>query len=189
MMTSGMIVFLGIIVAVLLLSLLKVERVVRLAIWSYIVLGFAIALGVVLVNFAGVLNQAPEVVFLWLTYQQYAAFLINALPTLILVFSALFLWFLMQYGSLSVKLSDDMTERKLQTWLWAFLALWGLISFLYFSLFYFKGAVYEWIFLHPEVKMYVQHLPLFSLSISIFVIAFASRFPFKLSLKKEEAWF
>lgn len=189
MMTGGMLVFLFIILLIVIFSLLKAERLVKLAFGSYAVLGFALAFGSLVLNGAQMLNQASETVFLWLTYGEYASFLINAQPTLMLLFSALLLWFFMQYGSLAIKLSDDMTERKLQTGLWAFLALGSLFSWLYFSLFYFKGALYDLIFQQPEVKIYLQYLPLFSLSISIFVIAFASRFSFKLSLKKEESWF
>lgn len=104
---------------------------------------------------------------------------------MLLIFAVLLLWFFTQYAYLSVKLSEDLTERKLQTGLWAFFAFGSQISFFFLLLSYFKGAVYDWIFSFAEIAMYRQHLPLFCLLITLLVLIFSSKFPFKLGIQKE----
>ena len=63
-MTGGMLVFLLIILLIVIFSLLKAERLVKLAFGSYAVLGFALAFGSLVLNGAQMLNQASETVFL-----------------------------------------------------------------------------------------------------------------------------
>jgi hypothetical protein len=47
----------------------------------------------------------------------------------------------------------------MQTVLWCVLALGSLLSSLYFSLAYFKGAVYEWLFTQEILAPYVIWIP------------------------------
>lgn len=106
------------------------------------------------------LSIHPETEFFSLRYQQYADFLMNAQPTIVLVCSALLLWYLVQYSYLRINISEMLIEKRLQTALWAVLSLGSLVSSLYFSLRYFGGGLYSWLFERPEVLIYSQYLPL-----------------------------
>lgn len=110
-----MMIFLGIVLVILLFSFLKAEKLVKLTFGAYVVLGISLGLGVLMNQYAELLNQNPELLFLGIAYQDYARFLINAQPTVLLIVATLLLRFFVQYAYVSVKLSDDLTEKKLQT--------------------------------------------------------------------------
>lgn len=69
--------------------------------------------------------------------------------------------------------------------MWSVFAVGALISFVYFSLSYFKGGVYEWLFLQPEMLVYTQHLPICALGIGVLTLICASRIDIEFSFKAQ----
>lgn len=176
---------LALILLLVLLSLFKVEKLVRVTFWSYLLLAFSLALWSVILQGATHLQTTPELVFLGMKYTTIAEFLINAQPTVILVFFGLGLRFFIQSSHLTIRISSELFERKMQTLLRCILALGSLISSLYFSLAYFKGAVYEWLFTQEVIAPYVVWIPSLGLVVALVSLFAASQVNIRFIFKKE----
>lgn len=176
---------LALILLLVLLSLLKAEKLVRVAFWSYLLLAFSLALWSAILQWVAHLQATPELLFLGMKYTKIAEFLSNAQPTVILVFFALGLRFFVQNSHLTIKISSELFERKMQNLLWCVLALGSLISSLYFSLAYFKGAVYEWLFTQEVIVPYVAWIPSLGLVVALVSLFAASQVNIRFIFKKE----
>lgn len=132
-------------------------------------------------------QAAPESTFLSLSYQQLANFFLSAQPTLILLGYALGLRFFAQSSHLSIRLSSELFGKRLQTLLRAFLCLGSIVSSLFFSLAYFKGALYEWIFEQSVIAPYANRIPLISLLTALITLISASQLNLRFFLKKQES--
>ena len=179
-------VLLGIIVIILLLSFLRAEKLVKITFWSYVLLAFCIALGIVLLQRATQLQWIGNQTFLGMKYASIGDFLINAQPTIMLVLYALGLRFFAINSHQSIQFSWEIFEKKIQTLLWCVLCLWSILSSIYFSLGYFKWDLYEQIFNQPQIAIYSSYIPLISLWIALTTILAASHLNFKIALKKTD---
>ena len=177
--------FLSVVLILVVLSLLKVEKLVRMTFGNYVLLAFSLAFGSALSQRASHLQMSPEALFLGMQYVKIAEFLLNAQPTLMLVFFWLWLRFFTQNSHLTIKISSELFEKKLQTLLWCILALGSLISSLYFSLAYFKGAVYERLFTQEFLAPYVTWIPSLWLVIALVSLIGASQINIRFSFKKD----
>ncbi len=166
------------------LSLLKVEKLVRMTFWSYLLLAFSLAFWTALLQWASYLQMTPEVAFFGIKYMKISEFLINAQPTLMLVFFWLGLWFFVQNSHLTIRISSELFEKKMQTLLWCVLALGNLVSSLYFSLAYFKGAVYDWLFMQEVVVPYTARIPSLGLVVAVVSLIAASQINVRFSFNK-----
>lgn len=177
---------LWIVVVVLLLSFLKAEKLVKITFWSYVLLAFCIALGIVILQWAAQLQGVGSQTFLGMSYNSIGDFLVNAQPTIMLVLYALGLWFFAMNSHLSIQFSWEIFEKKIQTLLWCVLCLWSVLSSIYFSLGYFKWDLYEQIFNQPQIAIYSSYIPLMSLWVALATILAASHLNFKIALKKTD---
>ena len=171
---------LSLILVVALLSLLKVEKLVRMSFWSYLLLAWSLALGTGILQGASLLQSIPDETFLGLRCAKIAEFIINAQPTILLIFFVAGLRFFIQYGHLSIKIFSEIFEKKLQSF-------WNLISCFYFSLAYFKGDFYERIFMQPMVVPYVARIPMIGCISAIISLVATSQINLRFSFKKD-AW-
>lgn len=176
---------LAVVLLLVVLSLLKVEKLVRMTFWSYVLLAFSLAFGTALLQWASHLQMTPEVAFLGMKYAKIAEFLTNAQPTLMLVFFWLGLWFFIQSSHLTIRISLELFEKKMQTLLRCVLALGSLFSSLYFSLAYFKGAVYDWLFMQEMVVPYTAWIPSLGLAVAVVSLIAASQINIRFSFNKE----
>lgn len=170
---------------VLLLSLLKIEKLVKISFWSYVLLGFLLGIGTCILQRATNLQLTPDQTLLGMSYQSLAGFLVNAQPTILIVLFCLWLWFFAQNAHLSIRISWELFERKIQTILWCFLSLGSLISSFYFFLAYFKGAIYEWLFLQPFMLTYSPRIPLIGVISAISCLLASSQLNLRFSIKAE----
>ena len=175
------------ILVVALLSLLKVEKLVRMSFWSYLLLAWSLALGTGILQGASLLQGIPDETFLGLRCAKIAEFIVNAQPTILLIFFVAGLRFFIQYGHLSIKIFSEIFEKKLQTLLRCVLSFWNLISCFYFSLAYFKGDLYERIFMQPMVVPYVARIPMIGCISAIISLVATSQINLRFSFKKD-AW-
>ncbi len=159
-MPLEMTLLLGITILILLLSLLKIEKMVKLTFGSYLLLAFSLACGSLIVQEAQYFQVSPQEKLLGIGYEAISTFLLNAQPTLMLLFSALGLRFFAQHAHLTIRIASDLVEKKLQTFLRGILSLISLLSFLYYPLAFFKGAIYEWLFLQESFVGYTSRIPL-----------------------------
>ena len=173
-----------ILIAIILLGLLSAEKLIKITFASYVMLAISLALGTMLITYSWALNINPELTFLGIRYGAYANFLTNAQPTIILVLSGLLLWFFAQNSHLQISFS--MISWKLQALVWLPLCIGSLISYLFFTLSYFKGGIYEWLFMNPEIVTYTQYLPLFCCVVGLLVIICSSHINIKLTISKDE---
>lgn len=179
---SLMLVFLLLIVLV---SLLKLEKLVRMTFWSYLMLLFSLSLGTLIVQRATLLHDGGSEKLLGLAFSDIANFLLNAQPTLMLLTYALGLWFFTQNSHLVIRSASELFLQKLQTILWAILSIWTCICGVYFSLAYFKGAVFDRMFTQESLTPYVQWIPLLWAVVSLGTLFAASQLSIHFSFKKE----
>lgn len=168
-----------------LLSLLKIEKLVRMTFWSYVMMLFSFALASLIVQEVAFLQLTPDVKFLGFLYSDLASFLTSAQPTVILVLYALGLWFFTQSSHLTIRISSELFLQKMQTLLRAFFAIASMLCGIYFSLAYFKWAVYDWLFTQAAVVGYVKWIPLLALIVALWVLFSASQINIRFSFKKE----
>ena len=76
-----------------------------------------------------------------------------------------------------------MFEKKIQTLLWCVLCMGSILSAVYFSLGYFKGDIYDWLFNNSYVVTYTPMIPLVSLVLAILTIVASCHLNFKIALK------
>ncbi len=177
--------FLSVVLILVVLSLLKVEKLVRMTFGNYVLLAFSLAFGSALSQRAFHLQLSPEALFLGMQYAKIAEFLLNAQPTLMLVFFWLGLRFFIQNSHLTIRISSELFEKKMQTVLWCVLALGSLLSSLYFALAYFKGAVYEWLFTQEILTPYVIWIPSLWLVVAVVSLIAAAQINIRFSFKKD----
>lgn len=172
-------------VLVLLLSLLKVEKLVKLTFGSYVLLVLILAVGSLFLQGAEALNASADTSFLGISGASLATFLLSAQPTAMVVILAGGLWFFAQNSHLSITLSAELFEKKLQTLLWGLLSLMSSFAVLYFALAYFKGPVYDRLFTQSFVAAYQQWIPLMAFCAPLITLIAASHINLRFSFKKE----
>ncbi len=177
-----------VLMVVLLLSLLKVEKLVKITFWSYLLLSFSLAFWTLVLQGVHFFQSDPELTFLGLSYQKLANFFLSAQPTLMLLGYVLGLWFFAQSSHLSIRLSSELFGKRLQTLLRGFLCLGSILSSVFFSLAYFKGALYERIFEQSIIAPYTSRIPLISLLTALITLISASQLNLRFFLKKQESW-
>lgn len=168
-----------------LISLLKIEKLVRMTFWSCVMILFSFALASLIMQEVAFLQLTPDAKFLGFLYSDLASFLLNAQPTLNLVFYLLGLWFFTQSSHLTIRISSELFLQKIQTMLRAFFAIGSIFCGFYFSLAYFKWAVYDWLFTQEVIVVYVKWIPLFALIVALWVLFWASQINIRFSFKKD----
>lgn len=181
-------VLLWIAVVVLLLSFLKAEKLVKITFWSYVLLVFCTWLGICILQWAAQLQWNWNQEILWISYSSMGEFLINAQPTIMLVMYLLWLWFFAVNSHLTIHFSWEMFEKKIQTLLRWILAVWSILSAVYFSLAYFKWDIYELFFNNSYVIWYTSLIPIVSLIFALITILAASHLNLKIALKISDGW-
>ena len=78
--------FLSVVLILVVLSLLKVEKLVRMTFGNYVLLAFSLAFGSALSQRVSHLQLSPETLFLGLQYSKIAEFILNSQPKRMLVF-------------------------------------------------------------------------------------------------------
>lgn len=173
----------GLLVVLWLLTLLKVEKLVRLTFGLLFALLFSLAFGLLLQQLADGLLGDASLRFLGFSYEQYASFLLAAQPTMSFVFSALLVWLFVQRGTLQLEWGGMLGFGTVQSLLWACLSLGNLLSYLYFSLAFFKWGWYEWLMQREVLHPYLQYLPWLGMLTVIVMVVCASRFRIKFSVR------
>ena len=84
---------------------------------------------------------------------------------------------------------QNFLKKKLQTLLWCILALGSLISSLYFSLAYFKGAVYERLFTQEILTPYVTWIPSLWLVVAVVSLIAAAQINISFFIQKRRMSF
>lgn len=176
-----------IVIVVLLLSFLKAEKLVKITFWSYVLLAFCIALWTALLQRAAQLQWIWNQTFLGMSYASIWEFLVNAQPTIMLVLYAWGLWFFAVNSHLSIQFSWEVFEKKIQTLLRCVLCLWSILTSVYFSLWYFKWDIYEWLFNNSQVAIYTSLIPVISLIVALVTLLASSHLNFKIALKKTDS--
>jgi len=172
-----------IVIVILLLSFLKAERLVKITFWSYVFLVICIALWICILQWAAQLQGMWEAVILWVSYASIGEFLLNSQPTVMMLVYVLWLWFFAVNSHLSVQFSWELFEKKVQTLLWCVLCMGSIVSAVYYSLGYFKGEMYEFIFNNSYVILYTPMIPIVSLVLGILTILASSHLNLKIALK------
>lgn len=178
---------LGVLAFVVLFSLLRIEKLIKISFWSYVLLGLLIWLGISILQWATQLQLTPDEKILGITYWWFAEFLINAQPTILLVLFALWLRFFMQNSHLTIHISWELFEKKMQTLLRCFLSLGSIVSSLYFILAYFKGAIYEWVFMQPFIITYTPWIPVIGMITALLCLLASSKINLRFSIKTESS--
>lgn len=176
-------VLLWVAVVVLLLSFLKAEKLVKITFWSYVLLVFCTWLWICLFQWAAQLQWIGNQEILWISYASIGEFLINAQPTIMLVLYTLWLRFFAVNSHLIIQFSWEMFEKKIQTLLRWILAMWSILSAVYYSLSYFKWDIYELFFNNSYVIWYVPLIPIVTLISALLTILSASHLNLKIALK------
>ena len=78
--------FLSFVLILVVLSILKVEKLDRMTFGNYLLLAFSLAFGSALSQRVSHLQLSPETLFLGMQYAKIAEFLLNSQPKLMLVF-------------------------------------------------------------------------------------------------------
>ena len=172
-----------IVIIVMLLSFLKAERLVKITFWSYVFLVLCVALGICILQWAAQLQWIGSETILWVSYASIGEFLVNSQPTVMMVVYLWWLWFFAVNSHLSIQFSWEMFEKKIQTLLWCVLCMGSILSAVYFSLGYFKGDIYDWLFNNSYVVTYTPMIPLVSLVLAILTIVASCHLNFKIALK------
>jgi hypothetical protein len=171
---------------VLLLSLLKTEKLVKLTYGSYWLLAFSLALGTLILHWVADLQSFSSETFLGMSYWKIAEWLSNWLPTILLVLYVLLLWWFISYSHLSISLSSDAFERKVQTLIWCILCLGSIVSSIYFILAYFQWAVYETLFLNNYMTPYTHWIPVMTVVFVLATLILSCHFDLKIFIKKSD---
>ncbi len=86
---------------------------------------------------------------------------------------------------LYIAVSSDPFQKQLQTLVRSVLALASFLSYLYFSLAYFKGEVFNYLFVQTAtISPYTAWFPLFGCLTALLVILASSRIQINLFRKK-----
>lgn len=162
----------------LMIWLLQVEKIVKLAFGSWLVLGMSLAIGIGIDQGVEVLKTNPEAVFLGINQGWFADFLFNAQPTIMLVISGLLLWFFVKYGQIRLGNGEDILQKIL----WSVLAMGSLVSMIWISLFTVGGGLYEWLFEQWNLVHYSAFFPLFVFVMALLSLIFASKVNIRFSV-------
>lgn len=167
------------------LSVLKAEKIIKITLGTYLLLPFSMGLGEVLLQLSLYLSTHADQSFLWISFANLSLFLSNAQPTIVLLLFVLLVWFISKNSYLSVAVSSDPFQKQLQTLVRSALALASFLSYLYFSLAYFKWEVFNYLFVQTAaISSYTIWFPLFGFLTALVVVLASSHIQIKLFRKK-----
>lgn len=130
------------------------------------------------------LNTSPELRFLGISYQGLSEFLISAQPTVVLLLFIFLIWFVVKNSYIGILHAQDPFQKQLQALIWSVLCVGSTLSYFYFTLAYFKGEVFEYLFMSPKLLPYISWFPIIGFVVPLLVILASSRIQFRLFKKQ-----